>query len=76
MPPQHPRMMAWRPILDRRIEELRQLREEVTGCIGCGCLSLKTCALANPADQAATSGSGARYLLTTQNEDGASTDTG
>lgn len=59
-----------------RIEELRQLREELTGCIGCGCLSLKTCALANPADQAAKSGSGARYLLTTQNEDGASTDTG
>lgn len=59
----------WRPILDRRIEELRQLREELTGCIGCGCLSLKTCALANPDDKVAMSGSGARYLLSTQNED-------
>jgi MerR family redox-sensitive transcriptional activator SoxR len=53
----------WRPILDRRIEELLQLRDELTGCIGCGCLSLKTCSLANPDDEAAKSGSGARYLL-------------
>lgn len=62
----------WRPILDRRIEELRQVREELTGCIGCGCLSLKTCALANPDDQAARSGAGARYLLSSQNEGSAS----
>lgn len=60
----------WRPTLDRRIQELEQLRDELTGCIGCGCLSLKTCALANPDDQAAKSGSGARYLLISQEDNG------
>lgn len=57
---------AWRPILDRRIDELEQLRDELTGCIGCGCLSLKTCQLANPGDEAGRTGAGARYLLVSQ----------
>jgi MerR family transcriptional regulator, redox-sensitive transcriptional activator SoxR len=54
---------AWRPILDERIDHLVRLREKLTSCIGCGCLSLKTCALYNPADCARTRGTGPRYLL-------------
>lgn len=53
----------WRARLDERIEALTDLRDELTECIGCGCLSLKRCALYNPDDRAATLGAGARYLL-------------
>ena len=48
--------------LDRRIATLAALRERLTGCIGCGCLSLQRCALFNPADEAAALGGGAHYL--------------
>jgi len=54
---------AWRTRIDDRIETLERLRDRLDRCIGCGCLSLRTCALANPDDQAAQSGSGPRYLL-------------
>jgi MerR family redox-sensitive transcriptional activator SoxR len=54
---------SWRPILDRRIDSLIRLRERLTSCIGCGCLSLKACALYNPADAAQARGVGPRYLL-------------
>ena len=54
---------AWRPILDQRIAELTRLRDTLSSCIGCGCLSLSKCALYNPADAAAKAGPGARYLL-------------
>lgn len=54
---------SWRPLLDRRIEEMQRLRDRLDSCIGCGCLSLKTCALSNPNDVAATAGPGARWLL-------------
>lgn len=53
---------SWRPRLDARIAELERLRDGLEGCIGCGCLSLRTCALYNPGDRAAATGSGARYL--------------
>jgi MerR family redox-sensitive transcriptional activator SoxR len=53
---------AWRPLLDARIAELERLRDKLDGCIGCGCLSLKACQLANPHDVAANWGPGARYL--------------
>ncbi len=53
---------AWQPLLDQRITALQRLRDQLASCIGCGCLSLKTCALYNPADQAAARGPGARYL--------------
>lgn len=53
---------AWQPLLDQRITALQRLRDQLASCIGCGCLSLKTCALYNPADQAAACGPGARYL--------------
>jgi MerR family redox-sensitive transcriptional activator SoxR len=45
---------GWRTEVEARIEQLTLLRDRLDGCIGCGCLSLRTCALANPGDQAAT----------------------
>jgi len=53
----------WQSELDRRITELERLRSDLSSCIGCGCLSLRTCALFNPNDQAARKGPGPRYLL-------------
>lgn len=53
---------SWAPLLDARIAALQQLRERLTGCIGCGCLSLKACALYNPRDEASATGPGARLL--------------
>lgn len=53
----------WGRQLDRRIEELVNLRNRLNGCIGCGCLSMKKCALYNAGDMAARLGSGPRYLL-------------
>jgi MerR family redox-sensitive transcriptional activator SoxR len=41
---------AWRAELDQRISQLSRLRDHLTDCIGCGCLSLKNCALSNPDD--------------------------
>ena len=52
----------WRDDLDRRIATLNALRDRLTGCIGCGCLSLKTCSLLNPEDEAAALGAGPQYL--------------
>lgn len=54
---------AWRTELDARITQLQQLRNELTGCIGCGCLSLQHCALANPFDVLGDEGPGPRRLL-------------
>jgi MerR family redox-sensitive transcriptional activator SoxR len=53
----------WRVRLDRQIADLKSLRDDLSGCIGCGCLSLETCALFNPDDRASSLGSGPRYLL-------------
>ena len=53
---------GWRHRLDRRIEALTALRDGLDSCIGCGCLSLRVCALSNPLDRAAAGGPGARYL--------------
>jgi MerR family redox-sensitive transcriptional activator SoxR len=52
----------WRSRLDAEIQALAALRDGLTSCIGCGCLSLKTCRLANPGDIAARNGPGAVYL--------------
>lgn len=54
---------AWRPLLDERIRLLEALRDQLDSCIGCGCLSLRTCRLRNPGDRAASLGPGARYLM-------------
>jgi len=48
----------WRAELDQRIEELLLLRDQLTDCIGCGCLSLKRCRLANPGDALGEQGDG------------------
>lgn len=53
----------WQTLLDRRIEALQLMKRKLSGCIGCGCLSLEHCALYNPSDHAASQGSGPRYLL-------------
>lgn len=53
----------WRPRLDEQIAMLVAIRDQLTSCIGCGCLSLRTCALYNPDDGAAELGTGPRYLL-------------
>ncbi|MFC7547035.1 redox-sensitive transcriptional activator SoxR [Plantactinospora sp. GCM10030261] len=53
----------WRHELDQRIELLHRLRDELTGCIGCGCLSLQRCKLYNPEDELAAQGPGPRRIL-------------
>ena len=53
----------WKPWLDERIAALERLRDKLSSCIGCGCLSLDTCALYNPDDAAGRLGTGPRYLL-------------
>ncbi len=53
---------AWRIELDDRIRKLAQLRDQLDDCIGCGCLSLKTCPLRNPQDALAAEGAGPRLL--------------
>jgi MerR family transcriptional regulator, redox-sensitive transcriptional activator SoxR len=54
---------TWQSKLDDKIAELQRIRSTLTDCIGCGCLSLRRCALYNPADAAAAHGPGARWLL-------------
>jgi MerR family redox-sensitive transcriptional activator SoxR len=54
---------GFRAALDQRIVTLTKLRDDLDGCIGCGCLSLEACALYNPKDRAATKGPGPRYLM-------------
>lgn len=53
----------WREELNTRIDQLIRLREDLTDCIGCGCLSLSTCTLSNPDDELATSGPGPHHLM-------------
>ena len=54
---------SWRPRLDARIALLEALRDNLDGCIGCGCLSLQSCRLLNPGDIAGEEGPGARWLV-------------
>ena len=53
---------GWREDLDERILHVQRLRDNLADCIGCGCLSLRTCALTNPADVLAARGPGAANL--------------
>ncbi|AUG76578.1 transcriptional regulator [Kitasatospora sp. MMS16-BH015] len=57
----------WQTRIDQQIAELERLKQKLTGCIGCGCLSLTRCALYNPEDGAAAAGAGARFLLSPVN---------
>ena len=54
---------AWRARIDERIAELARLKDSLTTCIGCGCLSLDRCAVLNPDDRLASHGPGPRYWL-------------
>jgi MerR family redox-sensitive transcriptional activator SoxR len=54
---------GWTARIDERIAELERLRVGLTGCIGCGCLSLERCKLANPGDRASRLGPGPRYWV-------------
>ncbi|WP_017625349.1 redox-sensitive transcriptional activator SoxR [Nocardiopsis chromatogenes] len=54
---------GWRSELDSRIDQLMRLRDDLSGCIGCGCLSLNRCVLSNPRDELAQEGPGPRRLL-------------
>jgi MerR family transcriptional regulator, redox-sensitive transcriptional activator SoxR len=60
---------SWRPRLDDQIAVLQRLRDELSSCIGCGCLSLRACSLYNAQDGAASLGAGPRYLLGDRPED-------
>ncbi|MCU1501827.1 MAG: putative MerR-family transcriptional regulator [Ilumatobacteraceae bacterium] len=54
---------SWRPRLDAQIGMLERLRDKLTGCIGCGCLSLAACRMFNPGDLVWERGPGPRYVL-------------
>jgi len=54
---------SWGPRLDAQIAMLERLRDRLSGCIGCGCLSLGVCRLVNPGDVAGERGPGPRYVL-------------
>ena len=54
---------TWTSRIDERIAELKRLKRGLTECIGCGCLSLDRCQLANPGDRAARQGPGPRYWI-------------
>lgn len=51
---------AWRDVLDARIADLQHLRDQLSDCIGCGCLSLRSCRLRNPGDAMGRDGDGPR----------------
>jgi MerR family transcriptional regulator, redox-sensitive transcriptional activator SoxR len=53
---------SWRSRIDDQIRALHELQDKLTSCIGCGCLSLRRCALSNPRDVVAAQGPGARFL--------------
>jgi MerR family transcriptional regulator, redox-sensitive transcriptional activator SoxR len=54
---------GWATRIEQRIAELERLKAGLTGCIGCGCLSLERCKLSNPDDRAAALGPGPRYWI-------------
>lgn len=54
---------SWTTRIDARISELERLKTGLTGCIGCGCLSLERCRLSNPDDRAGRLGPGPRYWI-------------
>jgi MerR family redox-sensitive transcriptional activator SoxR len=61
---------SWRPRIDEQIERLERLRDRLDSCIGCGCLSLRRCALSNPGDVLAARGPGAVNLEPQQRRTG------
>lgn len=53
----------WKDMLDERITSLMQLRDQISSCIGCGCLSLEDCPLRNPSDELGQQGTGPQRLV-------------
>lgn len=53
----------WRPRIDQRIRELQQVRDGLSQCVGCGCLSMRQCAIYNPDDTLSSQGPGARRIF-------------
>ncbi|BAJ27835.1 MULTISPECIES: redox-sensitive transcriptional activator SoxR [Kitasatospora] len=62
--------VTWQQRIDQQIDELHLMRDKLTECIGCGCLSLTRCALYNAGDRAAAQGPGPCYLLTREPDSG------
>jgi MerR family transcriptional regulator, redox-sensitive transcriptional activator SoxR len=60
---------AWRPRIDAQIRLLERLRDRLDGCIGCGCLSLRSCKLLNPDDEIGRHGPGPRYIIEDDEDD-------
>ena len=58
---------TWTTRLDRQIADLQTLKVKLTGCIGCGCLSLRTCVLSNPGDEQGELGPGPAWIATEEN---------
>lgn len=58
----------WKQRVDEAITGLQNLRTSLDECIGCGCLSMRTCSILNPGDEAATEGTGPRWLRRTRNQ--------
>ena len=54
---------AWTEMLNERIDSLTQLRDQMTSCIGCGCMSLEECPLRNPMDELGQRGAGPQRLI-------------
>lgn len=54
---------AWQPRIDHQIRVLERLRDRLSGCIGCGCLSLQVCRIVNPDDEVGERGPGPRHVL-------------
>jgi MerR family redox-sensitive transcriptional activator SoxR len=61
---------SWRAELDARIEQLQQLRDDFSDCVGCGCLSIDRCGLANGGDRLAEQGPGPRRLIAKRKDPG------
>lgn len=59
---------CWQDDLNARIRQMEQLRDELTGCIGCGCMSLAKCRLANPGDRLGAEGPGPQRLADHRSE--------
>ena len=58
---------TWSSRIDQQISDLERLKEKLTGCVGCGCLSLRTCVLSNPDDEQGDRAVGPAWLTTDEN---------
>jgi MerR family redox-sensitive transcriptional activator SoxR len=59
---------VWTARIDQQIADLQRLQSKLTGCVGCGCLSLRTCALSNPDDEQGLAAPGPAWLSTAEND--------